>query len=326
MLKASDFRGLYAIIPTPSTPDAAAWNAVFTVDVAETERLVNQLLNDGVDGLIALGTTGECATLTSAEFEQFADTVLSTVAGRVPTIIGTTALGLHEVVRRTKFVQERGADGILLGLPMWQPCTMEMATRYYASISEAFPDLALMVYANARAFRFNFSDPAFWQALLPVAPTVVAAKFSRAGAIADLLRVTDGKVHFLPHDDAVYSFFNIAPETTTACWATSASMGPEPARALIDAILAGELEAAKGISDDIAWANEPTKSLTSNPDAFASYNIQMEKTRITSSGYCNAGPIRPPYDVFPDEFRLGAEECGTRWKTLRPKYARSAAR
>ena len=325
MLKATDFRGLYAIIPTPATPNAAAWDAVSTVDLRETVRLVEQLLADGIDGLIALGTTGECATLTAPEFEAFAETVLSTVAGRVPTIMGTTALGLHEVIRRTRFVQERGASGILLGLPMWQPCTIDMATRYYAAVSEAFRELALMVYANARAFRFNFSDPAFWQALLPVAPTVVAAKFSRAGALADLQKVTAGRVHFLPHDDAVYSFFKIAPESTTACWATSASMGPEPARALIDAILAGELDRAKSISDDIAWANEPTNVLTKNPDLFASYNIQMEKTRITSSGYCNAGPNRPPYDVFPDEYRAGAEECGTRWKTLRPKYARTVA-
>ena len=57
------------------------------------------------------------------------------------------------------------------------------------------------------------------------------------------------------------------------------------------------------------------------PELFASYNIQLEKTRITSAGYCNAGPLRPPYDVFPEIYRSGAVECGERWKQLREKYA-----
>jgi trans-o-hydroxybenzylidenepyruvate hydratase-aldolase len=323
MLSATDIRGVYAIIPTPATAEAATWDATETVDLVETARLVEALVADGVNGLIALGTTGECATLTSSEYECFVDTFLKSVRGRVPAFVGTSALGTHEVIRRTRFANERGADGILLGLPMWQPCTIEMATRYYASISEAFPELALMVYANARAFRFNFSDPAFWQALLPVAPTVMAAKFSRANGLLPLLEVTDKRVHFLPHDDAVFSFNELSSETTTACWATSASMGPEPPIALMDAILAEDSVRAKAIADDIAWANAPTKSLSSNPDLFASYNIQMEKTRINSAGYCNAGPTRPPYDVFPDELRDGAIDVGVRWKQLRAKYARA---
>jgi dihydrodipicolinate synthase/N-acetylneuraminate lyase len=294
MLSASDFRGLYAIISTPATANADRWDATATVDLAETVRLVENLIGDGVEGLIALGTTGECATLTPSEYEVFVECVLATVNRRVPTLIGTTALGTHEVVRRTRFARERGADGILLGLPMWQPCTREMATRYYASISTAFPELAIMVYANARAFRFNFSDPAFWEQLIPVAPTVVAAKFSRANALLSLLAAAKGRVHFLPHDDAVHAFMELSPETTTACWATSASMGPEPPRALIDAILAGDYERAKTVAADIAWANEPTKALLSDAELFASYNIQLEKTRINSAGYCNAGPLRPP--------------------------------
>jgi trans-o-hydroxybenzylidenepyruvate hydratase-aldolase len=179
---------------------------------------------------------------------------------------------------------------------------------------------------NARAFRFNFSDPAFWEALVPKAPNVIAAKFSRAKDLMPVLAPAKGNVHFLPHDDAVYAFSQLSPATTTACWSTSASMGPEPARAPIDAILGGDAARSKAISGDIAWANEPTKALSSNVDLFASYNIQMEKTRINSAGYCNAGPARPPYDLFPEDLRLAAVECGQRWIQLRKKYAASSVR
>jgi len=140
-------RGLYAIIPTPARAGAERWDATDTVDLDETARLVQRLIADGAGGLIALGTTGECATLTGTEYEAFADCVLRTNDGRVPAFIGATALGLHEVVRRLRFVRAGGATGTLLGLPMWQPCTLDMAIGYYAMVAEAFPDLEVMVYA-----------------------------------------------------------------------------------------------------------------------------------------------------------------------------------
>jgi trans-o-hydroxybenzylidenepyruvate hydratase-aldolase len=109
--------GVYAIIPTPAKAGSDHWNAVDTVDVAETARVVNALVADGVDGLIVLGTTGEFATLTRAEYETFVACVLETIASRIPVFIGTTAPGTHEVVERTRFAQERGATGVLVGPP-----------------------------------------------------------------------------------------------------------------------------------------------------------------------------------------------------------------
>ena len=80
---------------------------------------------------------------------------------------------------RLTFAQEQGADGTLLGLPMWQPCTTDMAVKFYADVSGAFPKLPIMVYANARAFRFSF-PPEFWARVADEAPTVIAAKSSHA--------------------------------------------------------------------------------------------------------------------------------------------------
>src|SRR6476661_4951495 len=105
MLRPTDLRGVYAIIPTPAKDGADRWDAVNTVDLEETERVVNALVRDGADGLIVLGTTGECATVTNDEYEAFVDCILATMNKRIPTFVGTTALGTHEVVRRTRFAQ-----------------------------------------------------------------------------------------------------------------------------------------------------------------------------------------------------------------------------
>jgi trans-o-hydroxybenzylidenepyruvate hydratase-aldolase len=326
MLQAADLRGLYAIIPTPALRGADRIEATETVDLAETERLINCLLRDGAHGLIALGTTGECATLTNAEYDRFVDTVLSVVAKRVPTFIGTTALGSHEIVRRMAFVKEHGADGVLLGMPMWQPLTTAMAVEHYRAMSKAFPELAIMVYANQRAFRFNFRDTAFWEAVVKVAPTVMSAKFSVANAVTPLQQAAGGRVHFLPHDEAAAKFYSLAPETTTACWATAASMGPQPSLALINAILERDQPRIDAVAKDISWTLEPIAPLLAEPELFASYNIQVEKLRINAAGYCDAGPIRPPYSIVPDDIAKLAVECGQRWKTICEKYSATVSR
>lgn len=325
MLSPTDLRGVYAIIPTPSKEGADRADAVDTVDLAETERVINKLIADGVQGLIVLGTTGECATITQAEYEAFVDCVLATVRKRLPTFVGTTTLGTHETIRRSRFAQERGADGILLGLPMWQPVTVDMAVEFYRMVSETCPRLALMVYGNGRAFRFTF-PPEFWARGVDVAPTQMAAKYSRPKSLMDSLAASKGRVHFLPHDGGVMKFHELSPQTTTACWSTAASMGPEPALVQMRALLSGDTETLKKIAEDLAWARAPLAGITGDAELFATYNIQVEKTRIQHAGYCKAGPIRPPYQIFPEEYAECARENARRWRQLCEKYAGAPAR
>lgn len=317
---AMQMEGLFGIIPTPARVGADDVEARDTVDLDEAERLVTALLSDGVDGLVILGTTGECATLTRSDYEAFASCVVATVAGRVPTYVGSTALGMHEVVDRMRFIRRLGAEGTLLGLPMWQPLTREMAVGFYERLSATFPDLAIMAYANQRAFRFRF-DADFWRELAGRAPTVRAAKFSKPDLFLEYQEASGGEIQFVPHETAAARFSELAPETTTACWSTAASMGPEPALAMIRAIHAGDRQRIDAISEDLSYANEPIRHIVSDPEIFASYNIQIEKTRMNAAGYCDAGPIRPPYDVLPAEYEKAAQECGRRWAQIRPNHA-----
>ncbi len=319
MLTAKEIQGMYAIIPTPSESNANKYDAVNTVDLSETQRLVNQLINDGSTGLIVLGTTGECATLSEPDYKSFTSCVLETVAKRVPTFVGATAMGGHEVVRRLKMVRDMGATGTLLGLPMWQPVTTTMAVDFYQEISKLFPDLALMVYANARAFRYHFPKE-FWQALSKVAPTATSAKYSRVEGLSDLIAATEGKINFVPNDMVVHEFHAVSPSTTTACWATAAGMNPLPSILLMKALESGDKVAIEEVSAAIAWTNQPIMPLVEKPEIFAQYNIQLEKTRINSAGYSTCGPVRPPYNEFPEDYKNAAVECGRRWAKLCASY------
>ena len=322
MMGPEQVRGGYCIMPTPANDGADRWDATDTVDLDETARLAERLIADGADGIIALGTMGECATLSQEDYEKFVDCLLSTVKQRVPTFIGTTALGSHEIVKRIRFARARGATGTLLGIPMWQPATLEMAVGFYTTIAEAFPDFAIMVYANSRAFRYDFSVE-FWKQISKEAPTVICSKFSNRRILRDVVSVTGGKIVLVPVASQAHAFAEIVPEATTACWIPA--VGPQPAKALMTAILSRDWQHAAKVAEDIAWAHEPIHHITAAPEIFASYNIQLEKTVMESSGYCKAGPVRPPYNVIPKDHQEAARECGKRFARLREKYVTATA-
>jgi dihydrodipicolinate synthase/N-acetylneuraminate lyase len=279
------------------------------------------MILDGVDGLITLGTTGECATLTSKEYRDVVDCLLTTVRGRVPIFIGTTTLGTHETVDRAKFARAQKADGTLLGLPMWQPMPPEPAARFYAGVSAALPDFPIMVYANSNAFRNDFGVE-FWRHVAALAPTVTSAKFLNAEIVAECIAVSHGRINFLPNDGRAPAFYKAAPDAVTAVWSTTSSMGPQPVIAMMRAIQARDQKRIDEVAADLRHCSEPIHPITRNDELFAQVNIQMEKLRFEAAGYCKPGPIRPPYDWMPADLAEASRECGRRWAALcKTKYA-----
>jgi trans-o-hydroxybenzylidenepyruvate hydratase-aldolase len=319
MISANDLRGALAIMPTPAKEGAERLDAVNTVDLDETARLAESLVHDGATGIMTLGTMGECATVSNSDYEAYVDCLLKTIRGRIPTFVGTTALGGHEIARRIRFVKERGATGTLLGIPMWQPATLDMAVKFYADVAQTFPDFPIMVYANPRAFRFDFGID-FWGPVVQKAPTVMSAKFSSKGIFREAVAAVNGRVNFIPPVGLAYEFAQLSPETATTCWIPA--VGPQVALALMKALAARDAQQAKAVADDIAWANEPHHAILGSQEVFASYNIQLEKILMGASGYCKPGPIRPPYNVMPDDFLKAAREGGERYGKLREKYSR----
>jgi dihydrodipicolinate synthase/N-acetylneuraminate lyase len=202
---------------------------------------------------------------------------------------------------------------------MWQPATLDMAVKFYADVAEAFPDFPIMVYANARAFRFPFGVD-FWTQLVGKAPTVMSAKFSAKAILKASVEAVAGRIKFVPPVGLAYEFAQISPSTQTTCWMPS--VGPQVGIALMKALADGNTAQAKTVADDIAWANEPHHAITGSQDVFASYNIQLEKVLMAASGYCKTGPIRPPYNVMPEDFRRAATEGGQRYAKLREKYSK----
>lgn len=313
-----DVNGVFAIMPTPATPNAGDPRELQTVDHDEAARAADALVNDGVDAIMTNGTFGEGATLTWEEHRAFAETVIGAVRGRVPVFVGATTLNTRDTISRATVFRDMGAQGLLLGRPMWSPCDDETTIDYYRAVGELVPELAIVVYDNPVAFRGKLSSRVY--AGLATIDQVVAAKYPTVGdSFASDVEAADGKVRILPLDREWHRAAQLAPDGIFGCWSGSASCGPLAIVALGAAIARGDEDTANSISAKLAEASEtffPQNSF----ELFSKYNVQLEKIRIDEAGYMKAGPSRPPYVSCPDDYAEGARESGRRLARLSAQF------
>jgi trans-o-hydroxybenzylidenepyruvate hydratase-aldolase len=317
LLTVDEVQGAWAIVPTPAKEGSESWKMEDTVDVGESARAVDALISSGVDGILSMGTLGECATLTWDEKRKFMAAIVEAAAGRVPVFVGTTTLNTRDTVRETREAADLGADGTMLGLPLWCPPRLGPVVSFYRDVAEACPDMAIAVYANAAIFRFEFPPP-FWAQLASI-PQVVAAKVGGIGRLLMELDASQRRIRLMPVDFDYYAAARMDPEACTAFWSTGAVCGPEVVTALRD-----EVEAARRSGD---WG--PAKALVGRIqatymtlfpngsfDEFSAYNVALEKERMNAAGWMKAGPPRPPYHVIPEPFLDGARASGRAWAEL----------
>lgn len=114
---------------TPMQPDGA-------VDYEALARLVEFHVSNGTDAIIAVGTTGESATLDHEEHLVVVRAVIDAVAGRIPVIAGTGANSTAEALHLTEGAAKVGADGALLVTPYYNKPTQEGLYQHFKLIAE----------------------------------------------------------------------------------------------------------------------------------------------------------------------------------------------
>lgn len=321
LLSVDEVQGAWAILPTPAKPNASDWRANDTVDLDETARVVEQLIASGVNGILSLGSLGECATLTWDEKRAFMATLVEAARGRVPVFGGTSSLSTRESVRQTREARNLGVDGVMIGPPMWCAPDVPTAVQFYRDLAEACPDLAICVYANHEAFKFEFPRP-FWAQVAEI-PQIITAKYLGVGALVPDLNLSRKKIRFLPIDADYYAAARIDPEFCTAFWTSGAVCGPQPVIRLRDEVIkakrTGDWSQAKAVTDAIGKTYQTLFPLGSFKE-FSVYNIGLEKARMDEAGWMKAGPCRPPYTIVPESYLEGARESGRRWAALHREY------
>jgi 4-hydroxy-tetrahydrodipicolinate synthase len=115
------------------------------VDLRATEAIVEHFVEAGVDGISALGSTGEFSHLDTNERRRFAEDLVGIVAGRVPLVIGVGAPGTREAVALARHAEEAGADGVIVVSPFYWNVGEEALFRHFRAVAKAV-EMPMLVY------------------------------------------------------------------------------------------------------------------------------------------------------------------------------------
>jgi len=133
------YSGSFPALVTP-------FKANFDIDFEAYGRLIDWQIEQGTNGIVPCGCSGEAATLSHDEQKELIKFAIERVAGRVPVIAGTGSNNTREAVGLTAFAKEAGADGALLITPYYNKPTAAGQIAHYTAVAEAASGLPIMLY------------------------------------------------------------------------------------------------------------------------------------------------------------------------------------
>ena len=116
------------------------------VDYGLAADLANYLVDQGSDGIVVCGTTGESPTLTWQEQKKMLETVRNSLGSKAKVLAGTGSNSTSEAIEATREAANSGADGALVVVPYYNKPPQEGLEVHFRAIANAAPQLPLMLY------------------------------------------------------------------------------------------------------------------------------------------------------------------------------------
>ena len=116
------------------------------IDKIALRELINWQIQQGVHGLVPVGTTGESPTLSHEEHDEVIEITVTEAAGRVPVIAGAGSNNTSEAIRLAKHAEEVGANAVLIVSPYYNKPTQQGLKAHFLSIADELSSIPLIVY------------------------------------------------------------------------------------------------------------------------------------------------------------------------------------
>src|SRR5687768_2249153 len=129
--------GVYSVLPTPFTSTG-------DVDDASLRKVIDLFIAAGVNGVTALGVTGEVARLDDRERHRVLDVVVEHVNGRIGVVAGTTADGTRTCITYSQHAKAAGATAVMVSPPRMAKLNSDAVVRHYTALAESV-DLDIVV-------------------------------------------------------------------------------------------------------------------------------------------------------------------------------------
>ncbi|MDR3624845.1 MAG: 4-hydroxy-tetrahydrodipicolinate synthase [Chlamydiales bacterium] len=151
-MKKIELQGTYTALITPFSQDA------LQVNEDSLKKLIHRQLEEGIDGLLILGSTGEAPTLSRKEQDRVISLTVNEVNRRVPVMVGTGNYSTEQTILNTKRAEELGADMALIVTPYYNKPTPEGIFRHFKAIAKS-SSLPIIIYNTQGRTGKNINPP-----------------------------------------------------------------------------------------------------------------------------------------------------------------------
>ena len=233
----TNFAGSYVAIVTPFNPDGS-------VNFEKLKELAAWHVEQGTDGIVVLGTTGESSTMSHEEDDEVAACVIETVNGRIPVICGAGSNSTQTQLEKSRKYHDLGADGLLLISPYYNKANDEGMYRHFAAVADTV-DTPIILYNVPGRTGCSISPSVV--ARLAKHPNVAGIKeasgnISYTAKIAKL--VSDDFCLFSGNDDMILPVLSLGGCGVISVWA---NICPAQSHELVASWLAGDIARARQI-------------------------------------------------------------------------------
>ncbi|MBU2866155.1 4-hydroxy-tetrahydrodipicolinate synthase [Pacificibacter marinus] len=234
------FKGSFPALVTPLKDGSVDFDAL--------KRLVEWHIDQGSNGLVPVGTTGESPTLSHAEHEQVVEAVVAKAAGRIPVIAGAGSNNTAESIHLARHAASVGADAVLVVTPYYNKPTQAGLIAHFTAINDA-ADIPIIIYNIPGRSVVDMTPDTM--AELAKLPRIIGVK----DATGDLARVPATRItcgtDFLQMsgEDATALGFNA--HGGLGCISVTANVAPKLCSDMQAATLKGDYATALAITDKL---------------------------------------------------------------------------
>ena len=267
------FGRLLTAMITPFGPDGK-------VNLTEAARLAQHLVdNQGHDGLVINGTTGESPTTSDEEKRELLGTVIEAVGDRASVVAGVGTFDTHHTIELSRQAAEAGADGLLVVTPYYSRPPVDALEEHFLAVADA-SELPLMLYDIPH--RAGIPIPETSLIRLAGHPRIAAVKDAKGDICSSSMVIANSTLTYYAGDDAY--LLPLLAVGGAGVVGTSTHFSGLQVRALLDAFVARDLEQARQLNAQL---------LPVFRGVFATQGTMMVKAALNRCGF-DVGMCRPP--------------------------------
>ncbi|HYW04300.1 MAG TPA: 4-hydroxy-tetrahydrodipicolinate synthase [Gammaproteobacteria bacterium] len=231
-------QGSFVALVTPMHEDGR-------IDFESLGRLVEFHVENGTNGIVSVGTTGESSTLGFDEHDEVIRETVRLAAGRLPVVGGTGANNTEEAIRLTRSAQKAGVDACLLVTPYYNKPTQEGLYRHFRKVAEAV-DVPQILY-NVPGRTACDMQPDTVARLLEI-PNIIGLKEAKPDMqrIVDLRRMCGDRLTLFSGDDGTAMEAMLLGAGGDI--SVTANVAPNPMQRMCAAAIAGDRATAQEIN------------------------------------------------------------------------------